>query len=72
MGDSILTFAEVQAIETVLIDRPEEDALGAGEPPIRAVVTADGNAAFDSIGVQLRTMPFTPERVRAALETGIG
>ena len=68
-GYRILTFAEVPAIETVLIDRPEEDALGAGEPAICPVVAAVGNAIFDATGVRLRTMPFTPERVLAALGT---
>ena len=68
-GYRILTFAEVPAIETVLIDRPEEDALGAGEPAICPVVAAVGNAIFDATGVRLRTMPFTPERVLTALGT---
>ena len=63
----ILAFAEVPAIETVLIDRPEEDALCAGEPAICPVVAAVGNAIFDATGVRLRTVPFTPERVLAAL-----
>lgn len=66
----ILTFAEVPVIETVLIDRPEEPALGAGEPAICPVVAAVGNAIFDATGVRIRTMPFTPERVLAALGTG--
>jgi CO/xanthine dehydrogenase Mo-binding subunit len=66
-GYHILTFPEVPAIETVLIDRPEEDALGAGEPAICPVPAAIGNAIFDATGVRLRTVPFTPERVLAAL-----
>ena len=69
-GYRILTFAEVPVIETVLIDRPEEPALGAGEPAICPVVAAVGNAIFDATGVRLRTIPFTSERVLAALETG--
>jgi CO/xanthine dehydrogenase Mo-binding subunit len=71
-GYRILTFADVPAIETVLIDRPEEDALGAGEPAICPVVAAVGNAIFDATGVRLRTVPFTPERVLAALGTRTG
>ena len=66
-GYRTLTFAEVPAIETVLIDRPEEDALGAGEPAICPVVAAVGNAIFDATGARLRTVPFTPERVLAGL-----
>jgi nicotinate dehydrogenase subunit B len=51
----------------MLIDRPVEDPLGAGEPAICPVVAAVGNAIFDATGVRLRTVPFTPERVLAAL-----
>lgn len=64
----ILTFAEAPAIEIVLIDRPEEPALGAGEPAICPVVAAVGNAIFDATGVRLREIPFTPQRVLAGLE----
>jgi nicotinate dehydrogenase subunit B len=63
----ILTFAEAPAIELALIDRPEEPALGAGEPAICPVAAAVGNAIFDATGVRLRTAPFTPERVLAEL-----
>lgn len=63
----ILTFPEVPEIEVVLIDRPEEPPLGAGEPAICTVTAAIGNAIFDATGVRLRDVPFTPERVRAAL-----
>jgi CO/xanthine dehydrogenase Mo-binding subunit len=59
----ILTFSEIPTIESVLIDRPQEDALGAGEPAICPVAAAVGNAIFDATGVRLRTAPFTPERV---------
>jgi nicotinate dehydrogenase subunit B len=68
----ILTFREVPVIEAALIDRPEEDALGAGEPAICPVPAAVGNAIFDATGVRLRTLPFTPERVLAALGAAAG
>lgn len=63
----IPTFADIPRIESVLIDRPEEPALGAGEPAICPVVAAVGNAIFDATGVRLRDVPFTAERVRAAM-----
>ena len=68
-GYHILTFPEVPTIEVALIDRPEEDALGAGEPAICPVPAAIGNAIFDATGVRMRTMPFTPDRVLEALGT---
>jgi nicotinate dehydrogenase subunit B len=63
----ILTFTEVPAIEVVLIDRPDEPMWGAGEPAICPVAAAIGNAIFDATGVRLRSVPFTADRVLAAL-----
>lgn len=59
--------AEVPTIESVLINRPDQRAMGAGETTITLVAAAVGNAVFDATGARLREVPFTPERVRAAL-----
>jgi CO/xanthine dehydrogenase Mo-binding subunit len=56
-----------EAIECVLIDRPEVAPTGAGEPSIRPVAAAIANAIFDATGVRLRRVPFSPDRVKAAL-----
>lgn len=66
----ILTFPEAPKIEIVLIDRPEEPPWGAGEPAICPVTAAIGNAIFKATGARLRDVPFTPDRVLAALRTG--
>jgi CO/xanthine dehydrogenase Mo-binding subunit len=58
---------EVPVIETVLINRTEGEAMGAGETTVTVTAAAIGNAIFDATGVRLRQIPFTPERVRAAL-----
>ena len=58
------------AMEIVLINQPEEEACGAGETSITVAAPAIGNAIFDATGVRLRQVPFTPERVLAALRTG--
>jgi len=63
----ILTFPEVPTVEVALIDRPELPPLGAGEPAHCNIAAAIGNAIFDATGARLRTVPFTPERVKAAL-----
>jgi CO/xanthine dehydrogenase Mo-binding subunit len=55
------------AIESVLIDQPDAPADGAGETSITVVAAALGNAIFDATGARLRQIPFTPERVKAAL-----
>ncbi|MSP54584.1 MAG: 2Fe-2S iron-sulfur cluster binding domain-containing protein [Myxococcales bacterium] len=39
----------------------------AGEGPLHPIIPAIGNAIFDAVGVRLRRMPFTPERVLEAI-----
>ncbi len=57
----------VPVIESVLINRPDAEAMGAGETSITVAAAAIGNAIFDATGARLRELPFTPERVKAAL-----
>jgi CO/xanthine dehydrogenase Mo-binding subunit len=54
-------------VEAVLINQPDEEACGTGETSITVVAAAIGNAIFDATGARIRTVPFTPERVKAAL-----
>ncbi|HUI89416.1 MAG TPA: molybdopterin cofactor-binding domain-containing protein [Anaerolineales bacterium] len=63
----ILTFSEVPEVEIVLINRPDQPAVGAGEPSTVTTAAALANAIFDATGARLRQIPFTPERVKAAL-----
>jgi len=58
---------EVPAIESVLINRAGVEASGAGETAITIVAAAVGNAIFDATGVRVRTVPFTAQRIAAAL-----
>ena len=64
----ILTFSEVPEVEIVLINRPDQPALGAGEPSTVTTAASVANAIFDATGVRLRHVPFAAERVRKALE----
>jgi nicotinate dehydrogenase subunit B len=59
--------ADVPTIETVLINRPDGKAMGAGETAVTVVPAAIANAIFDATGARIRQVPFTPERVKAAL-----
>ena len=63
----ILTFPDVPEVVMDLIDRPNERPWGAGEPTAAVIPSAISNAVFDAVGVRLRSVPFTPEKVRAAL-----
>jgi CO/xanthine dehydrogenase Mo-binding subunit len=67
----ILTMTEAPKVEVALIDRPGTPAWGAGEPMACAIPAAIGNAVFDATGVRLRSVPFTPEKVKAALAAKI-
>lgn len=66
---SLYLGIEVPAINIVLLDRPNEKATGAGETAITLVAAAIGNAVFDATGARLRQVPFTPERVKSALQS---
>jgi CO/xanthine dehydrogenase Mo-binding subunit len=59
---------ELPAIECVLVNRPDDEATGAGETSITVIAGAIGNAIFDATGVRLRQIPFTPERVMTQLK----
>ena len=63
----ILRFPEVPEVDIVLLDRPNDPAWGAGEPSAAVVPSAISNAIFDAIGARMRTVPFTPARVKAAM-----
>ena len=67
VGYPILTFAEVPAVEVHLIDHPELPSLGAGEASQGPISAAIANAIRHATGARLRDLPFTPERVKAAL-----
>lgn len=63
----ILTFTEIPEIEIVLINRPDEPSVGVGEPAGNTAAPAIANAVYAARGIRLHQIPFTSERVRAAL-----
>ncbi|MGZ5176532.1 MAG: molybdopterin cofactor-binding domain-containing protein, partial [Burkholderiales bacterium] len=64
----ILTFSEVPNVETVLIDRPEQPSLGVGEGMAGPTAAAIANAVFNAMGVRVRDLPITRERIIAAMD----
>jgi CO/xanthine dehydrogenase Mo-binding subunit len=50
-----------------MIDRPGETSWGAGEPTATAIPAAIANAIYDATGARLRSVPITPEKVKAAM-----
>jgi CO/xanthine dehydrogenase Mo-binding subunit len=63
----ILRFSNMPKLDIDLVDRPNEPPLGAGEAACAVVGAALANAVYDATGTRLRTVPFTPERVKAEL-----
>ena len=62
----ILRFDEIPEIETVLVDRPGEPFLGAGEASCGPAGAAIANAVFDATGVRARRLPLVPQALREA------
>jgi CO/xanthine dehydrogenase Mo-binding subunit len=61
----------VPPIDIEIVEVPAPDgpfgAKGVGEPPVIAVAAAVANAIFAAVGVRLRELPMTPQRVWAAM-----
>ncbi len=66
-GYPILTFPEVPKVETVLLNHPDLPPLGSGEASQGPAGAALGNALKHATGLRLRAFPYTPDRVKAAL-----
>ena len=62
----ILSFPDAPVIETVLLNRPDQPFMGSGEGAHGPTPAAIANAVYNAVGVRLREIPFTPERVKAS------
>lgn len=67
-GYPILRFSEVPEVHVELVSRPDEPPLGVGELAGGPVAAALANALADAIGVRVRDLPLTPERITAVIE----
>ncbi len=63
----ILIFPELPVVEPLLLSRPDQPPMGAGESASVPSAAAIANAIYDATGVRFREVPFTPERIRAGL-----
>jgi isoquinoline 1-oxidoreductase len=59
-------FADVPAIDVVLLDRKDAPSFGAGEAPIMAIAPAIGAAISHATGVRPRALPMARAGVRVA------
>ena len=63
----ILRFSEVPDIEIELVHAPEQRAMGLGEISSGPTLAAIGNAVAHALGQRIRDLPFTRDRIAAAL-----
>jgi len=65
----ILSFSEAPRVEVVLVSRPDQPSLGAGEASLGPTSAAIGNAVYQALGVRVRDLPLTREVITAAIES---
>src|SRR5712671_3647003 len=63
----ILKFSEVPVVEVELLDQPELPAAGAGEAAQGPTAAAIANAVAHALGLRVRDLPLTHERIAAAI-----
>jgi CO/xanthine dehydrogenase Mo-binding subunit len=69
-GYPILRFADVPHVHVTVLPRPDDPPLGVGEVAGGPVAAALANGLADAIGVRVRRLPLTPERIAAVIEAG--
>ena len=67
-----LRMKEVPTVDVVVVQNKTERMGGVGEPGVAPVPGAVSNAVYDAIGIRLMDMPFTPDKVLAALKVKNG
>jgi 4-hydroxybenzoyl-CoA reductase subunit alpha len=67
----IPTFLDTPEIAAMIVEAPDANgpygAKEAGEGPLHSSIPAIANAIYDAVGVRLDRLPFTPQRVLAAI-----
>jgi nicotinate dehydrogenase subunit B len=63
----ILRFSEIPEVHVDLIGRPTDPPLGLGEVALGPTAAAIGNALAHALGMRIRDLPLTRDRVMAAM-----
>jgi isoquinoline 1-oxidoreductase len=63
-----LRMSEAPTVDVVFVEDKTQPMQGLGEPAIGPVSAAVSNAIYDAIGVRLRDLPFTSDRIQSALQ----
>jgi len=64
----ILKFSEVPPVSVLLLES-DQPSVGAGECTMGPTAAAIANALHDALGVRVRDLPLTPERIAQAINT---
>jgi len=64
----IFRFTDIPEVMVRVMDAPDEAEVGAGEVSLGPVAGAIGNAVADAVGVRVRDLPLTRERITRAIE----
>lgn len=59
----IFRFSEIPEVEVVVLNRPEEKPMGAGEAAQGPAAAAIANAVYRSCGKRIRELPILPEKI---------
>lgn len=62
----IFRFHQVPEVEVVVIDRPDQEVMGAGEAAQGPAAAAIANAIFNACGKRIRHLPILPEKMLEA------
>ena len=69
----IPTALDVPEVHSMIVEEPEETgpfgAKGVGEPSLIPTAAAIANAVYNAIGIRFTTLPITPEKVLAELQS---
>ena len=68
----MLTALDVSPIDSIFIESIDPNgpfgAKGVGEPALVPTAAAIANAIYDAVGVRIKSLPITPDKILAALE----
>jgi xanthine dehydrogenase YagR molybdenum-binding subunit len=60
-------MSDIPKIEVMLMNQPERGVIGLGEPPTVSTAAAVANAVANAIGVRIRSLPLSPQRILSTL-----